>query len=167
MAGDTTPRLALPMLQPGQAQKEWRHNEALAVLDAVIQPCVVTAGDNAPPAVPRIGEAWLVGDSPEGAWAGHAQALACWTEGGWRFAAPVEGMRVWNAAAAVDHRYSGGQWIGGAIRGSALLVGGQQVVGARQTAIAPPAGGATVDAQARATLTKILATLQVHGLISG
>lgn len=38
-----TPRLALPLLQPGQAQKEMYHNEALARLDLAVQPAVARA----------------------------------------------------------------------------------------------------------------------------
>ena len=33
----TSPRLALPFIQPSQAQKHVTHNEALQLLDAVVQ----------------------------------------------------------------------------------------------------------------------------------
>lgn len=34
---ETTPRLALPYLMPAQAQKHVTHNEALRMLDALVQ----------------------------------------------------------------------------------------------------------------------------------
>jgi hypothetical protein len=46
-----------------------------------------------------------------------------------------------------------------------VFIRGEQVVGARQAAIATPAGGATVDAEGRASITQILAALRQHGLI--
>jgi hypothetical protein len=48
-------------------------------------------------------------------------------------------------------------------------VAGNQVVGARGAAIANPAGGATVDAEARAALVALLDALRAatgHGLIA-
>lgn len=37
MSMETTARLGLPLLAPGQAQKELFHNEALALVDAATQ----------------------------------------------------------------------------------------------------------------------------------
>ncbi|HLZ79899.1 MAG TPA: hypothetical protein VKQ09_11235 [Sphingomonas sp.] len=37
---DATTRFALPLIAPGQAQKELFHNEALARVDALLQPSV-------------------------------------------------------------------------------------------------------------------------------
>jgi hypothetical protein len=54
----------------------------------------------------------------------------------------------------------------GDLSGSQVTVSGVKVVGARAAAIAAPAAGATVDAEARATLGLILAALRGHGLIA-
>ena len=43
-----TPRLALPFLSPGQAQKEFTHNEALQTLDFLIAGAVEEAPRPAP-----------------------------------------------------------------------------------------------------------------------
>ena len=75
MSDTETPRLALPLLQPGQAQKEMGHNEALAALDLIVQPNVVAAGIDTPPTSPESGQCWIVGASPTGAWAGQAGKL--------------------------------------------------------------------------------------------
>lgn len=49
---------------------------------------------------------------------------------------------------------------------SGVFVGANKVVGARGAAIANPAGGATVDAEARAAIDAILARIEAHGLIA-
>jgi HK97 family phage major capsid protein len=53
-----------------------------------------------------------------------------------------------------------------ATRADRLLVGGQQVVGARGAAIPAPTGGSTIDAEARSAIGNILAALRNHGLIA-
>ena len=86
--GSTSARLGLPLLAPGQAQKEMTHNEALAAIDLALAASVRAVGLDAPPLSPTPGESWIVGASPTGAWAGQAGALAGWTAGGWRFVRP-------------------------------------------------------------------------------
>jgi hypothetical protein len=161
-----TARLALPLIAPGQAQKEMTHNEALAALDLLVQATVAGRAD-APPADPEPGECWIVGDAPGGGWAGHAGALAGWSAAGWRFAAPREGMRAWDIDGAVPWTWRGGAWRRGEVRAVRLMVDGVKVVGAQAGAILDPAGGGTVDTQARAALSATLAALRAHGLIAG
>lgn len=147
--GDATARLGLPFIQPGQAQKEMWHNEALLTLDLLVQASVVAVGRNDPPAAPAIGEAWVVGATPSGAWDGRAASVAGWTAGGWRFVPPAEGMAVWSVADGIPVRFVGGAWTTG-----------------RQPEIAAPAGGVTVDAEARAAIAAVLETLRAQGLIA-
>ena len=61
--------------------------------------------------------------------------------------------------------YSGGSWEIGTLRGSALHIAGQRVVGARKAAIADPAGGSEIDSEARLAINSILAAMRAHGLI--
>lgn len=163
---DTTARLALPLLQPGQAQKEIWHNEALALLDLLVQPAAVATAATTPPAAPVAGQCWVLGAAPAGAWSGQAQAVAGWTAGGWRFAPAVEGMTLWVGGSAGFVRFADGAWTAGALRGSTLTLAGDQVVGARQPAIAGPGGGGTTDAAARTAIEAILTVLRTHGLIA-
>lgn len=167
MTDEQSVRLALPLLYQGQAQKEWTHNEALARLDLLVQAAVEAVGRDDPPAEPEPGQCWIVGPAPEGAWTGQANALAGWTEAGWRFAAPFQGMAVWDRARAIGWRYRDGGWRGGELRGSAVYVDGTRVLGPRAAAIATPDGGGTVDAEARTALDRVLQTLVQHGLIEG
>ena len=163
---DFSARFALPLLQPGQAQKEMFHNEALALLDAALHAVAESLGDNAPPASPAIGQCWIVGSAPAGEWTGRAGMLAAWTSGGWRFVAPVPGMTVWLRAARMWALYDAGAWGAGVLPATTVRVGGQQVVGARAGAIASPAGGTVIDAEARARISAILIALRGHGLIA-
>lgn len=165
MSDDITSRLALPLLQPGQAQKETTHNEALALLDLAVQASVLAVGTNAPPVAPVAGSAWIVGAAPTGGWAGQARAIAGWTSGGWRFVVAREGMTVWSIADGQYARFSGGAWTIGVLAGSHVSIGGVDVVGARRAAIPDPTGGTVVDSQARAAIIVILGCLRGHGLI--
>lgn len=167
MSDNQTARLALPMLQPGQAQKELYHNEALALIDLSVQATVANVGQNVPATTPQFGESWIVGAAPTGVWASCANHLAGWTTGGWRFVAPFAGMRVWSLADGVEARFAAGSWTLGDTRAARLLIGGTQVVGGQQAAIALPTGGTVIDAEARATINTILVTIRAHGLIAG
>lgn len=166
MTDDRSARLALPFLHAGQAQKETAHNEALVRLDIATQASVLGAGANVPPDAPAPGACWLVGDAPQGAWSGHAGALAGWTAGGWRFVAAREGMRVWDATAQRWLVRVGDAWEAGAVRGTRVLVDGLQVLGARQDGVAAPEGGGVVDVEARAAIAALLTRLRHHGLIA-
>ena len=120
----------------------------------------------APPSSPAVGACYIVADSPTDAWAGQAGKLAAFSAGGWRFIAPPEGLAVHVRSTAVEARFRQGTWELGQVRGDAVLIGGQQVVGSRKAAIANPSGGAILDAEARSTIGAILTALRQHGLIA-
>ena len=161
-----TARFALPLLESGQAQKELTHNEALARIDIGLHAGVEEAGLDVPPAQPSVGQCWIVGPAPTGAWIGYAGALAGWTGGGWRFLSPRDGMRVWNRAASRAVVRVGTAWEDGVVRARGILVDDVQVVGAAQPAVPAPMGGATIDAEARVAIGRILARLTAHGLLA-
>lgn len=161
-----TDRLSLPLLAVAQAQKEMTHNEALVLLDALVQPVVVAVAPATVPATPVPGQVWIVGTGATGEWTGHDGALAAWTAGGWRFVAPRDGMTVWSLADAMCVRRTATTWITGTLAGSALILNGVQVVGAQAGAIAAPSGGATIDSEARLAVASVLAILRSHGLIA-
>jgi Protein of unknown function (DUF2793) len=163
---ELTDRLTLPLLAAGQAQKEIWHNEALIQLDFLVQGVVVAVAPVSVPATPSLGQSWIVGASPSGAWVGHANALACWTTGGWRFAGPIEGMTVWSLADSLLVRRTASAWVKGDMTAASVKIGGNQVLGARQSAIASPSGGSVIDTEARLALTALLAAARTHGLIA-
>lgn len=160
-----TNRLQLPFIAPGQAQKEMTHNEALARLDMAVCASAEALGADVPPASPIPGQAWIVGTLPSGAWAGKAGHLAAWTEGGWRFLQPFQGLVVWVLGDNMFARWDGTNWEAGTVTANAVKIAGEQVVGPRQSPIADPSGGAIVDVEARAVIEEILNALRNHGLI--
>jgi hypothetical protein len=162
---DTSARFALPYLLPGQAQKEAFHNEALARVDAVLHACVAGAPTSEIPPDPAPGESWIVGPDATGSWAGRADNLATWTEGGWRFVAPIPGMTVWQVDTGYLIYWTGAAWSDGNWPSAGLTIGGQQVVGARLETVPSPSGGTIIDAEARAALGAVIVALRTHGLI--
>lgn len=166
MIEQTTTRLALPLLVPGQAEKESTHNEALTLLDFLVQPAVTAVGATTPPATPSIGECWVTGDAPTGEWRGHARCLAGWTAGGWRFVRPAEGFAAWCISSSKPVTYRQGAWQEGDLSCGRLVIGGDGVVGPREAAIPDPAGGTGSDVNARAAIVAILGAMRRHGLIA-
>jgi hypothetical protein len=73
---DVSPILSLPLIQPAQAHKHVTHNEALRLLDVLVQPVLTSCGQNVPPASPAEGERHILGVAPTGAWAGRPLAIA-------------------------------------------------------------------------------------------
>jgi hypothetical protein len=135
------------------------------VLDLLVAAAVEALPLTTPPTSPAIGDCYIVGANPTGEWAGHAQNLAGYTAGGWRFLTPRDGMSAYVRTNGSTALYHDGSWEIGTLKGSQLMVGGLKVVSARGAAIADPAPGATVDAEARTTIGEILAALRQHGLI--
>lgn len=161
---DASPRLQLPFLAVGQAQKEMTHNEALTRLDICVQ-AVVEEELATPPDIAEAGRCWLVGESAQGAWAGQAGCIAQSTGGGWRFMVPFDGFSIWMRASGQRLTRESGLW-SASLSGTALRIDGKQVVGAQQNAISSPTGGNVQDVEARASIALIIASLAAHGLIS-
>jgi hypothetical protein len=162
---NSTPRLGFGYLSVGQAQKEVTVNETFQLLDGLVCAVVEEPQLDAPPSSPAVGACYIVGNSPTGDWAGRTQCFAQFTSGGWRFVAPQEGLTAYIRSTATWGAYRAGAWENGQVRGSSLVLAGQQVVGSRVGAIASPVGGATVDNEARSAIGEILGAMRQHGLI--
>lgn len=165
MADPCTARLNLPYLVVAQAQKEVTHNEALALLDMAVQPSIVAVSPTEP-ATPALGQCWVIGAGATGNWAGEDNALVQWTEGGWRFMAPLRGFMVWDNGQDAALRFDGAAWVLAGPSQNGYFVAGQQILSSRAPAIADPVGGAVHDVEVRAAVTTMLAALRSHGLIA-
>ncbi len=107
---EVSARLDLPLIQPSQAQKHVTHNEALQVLDGLVQTVLEETGADTPPFEPVTGQLFALGANPGGDWAGQAGRLALRIPGAWLFMAPQDGWRAWDKAAAQLKVYQAGSW---------------------------------------------------------
>jgi hypothetical protein len=140
----TTPRHGLPNLFAAQAQKEFTVNEAFALIDALLH-AVVEGEANDPPSAARNGECWIIGATPTGDWSARPGQLACRQAGNWLFTAPVDGMTVYDRSAGCIAHFMN-EW-------------------ASAAAVSLPAGGGTVDSEARTALSDLVASLQSVGVL--
>lgn len=110
-----TPKLSLPLLAAGQAQKHIPVNEALTRLDALFMLSVFARTTGTPPTAPAEGDRWIVPAGAAGDWAGRDQRIATWVNGGWDFIVPLVGWRCWIEDEAIEALFANGVW-------SALIV---------------------------------------------
>ena len=105
---DTT-RLGLPLMDAAQAQKHVTHNEALMRIDALTH-LSVSARVDAPSGGSVEGARYLVSPSPSGVFAGHADQIAIYQDGGWLYLTPKLGWRVYVEDAFSRRVHDGGAW---------------------------------------------------------
>jgi hypothetical protein len=110
LMSDQSSRLNLPYLLPSQAQKHVTHNEALQILDALVQMVIQSFGTDTPPAAPSAGDVHFVGASPTGDWTGQAATCASWDGTGWQFITPGTGWIAWDAGADELVSFDGTSW---------------------------------------------------------
>lgn len=138
-----TSNFSLPLLFSGQAQKEFFINEALALIDALLQFAVNSSiGD--PPANPADGECYRVAGVGTGDWAGQEDKIAAYFAGGWHFVSPHDGMVIFDRTAGEMLRFKTA-WV----------------------SVSPPAtpqGGAVIDAEARQALADLTEALRNIGI---
>lgn len=109
---DLSARLSLPLLLPAQAQKHVTHNEALVILDALVQTGITSFDAQTPPGAPQAGEIHQLGAAPVGDWAGQAGTLAVFDGSGWLFLTPQPGWRAWDLAGGSLRVFDGSLWTG-------------------------------------------------------
>ena len=106
---DWSAKLKLPYMAAAQAQKHVTHNEALALLDAIVQLSVVSFDADTPPAVVVDGAVYALALAPTGVWAGQGGTLALASNGGWQFVTPQTG---WRATLGLETRvWDGANWV--------------------------------------------------------
>lgn len=125
---DTTPNLRLPYLLAAQAQKHVTHNEALRMLDAIVQLAIADRDLAAPPPAPAEGANYIVAAGASDAWTGHDGEIAAWQDGAWAFLVPRAGWIGWIADEGRAVVFDGAGWIelaggGAASVNPAALVG--------------------------------------------
>jgi len=109
---DTTTNLLLPYILAAQAQKHVTHNEALRLLDGLVQLSVLDRDLTAPPGSPADGDRYIVGSGATGDWAGWDLNVAMFTDGAWLRLLPQTGWRVWVEDEELLLVYDGTGWVG-------------------------------------------------------
>ena len=128
----------------GQAQKEVYLNEGLARLDALLHGAV-EAQTGTPPSAPQDGQSWLVATGATGVWSGHVGKVACFQQGQWLYQMPRDGLRLFNRATGQEMLYFG-SW--------------------KSPGRPPsPSGGTVVDTQARDTISALIDSLILAGVL--
>jgi hypothetical protein len=117
---DTSHILGLPYIQPAQAQKHVTHNEALRVLDALVQLSVEDRDQTAPPATPTSGDRHIVAANASGDWTGQDGSIAVYENAAWAFYAPQNGWQAVVRAEGMMLIFNGLDWVGSAIDALAL-----------------------------------------------
>lgn len=105
-----TPRLNLPYLAAGQAQKHVTLNEALLALDAICQLVLKSTTVATPPASAAEGDCHAVPAGAGGVWAAQVGQIAGWFDGGWQFFTPGEGWLAFVEDAQSLHVFRAGAW---------------------------------------------------------
>jgi len=114
-----TANLALPLLQPAQAQKHVTVNEALVRLDGLTHLTLISTTETVPPGSAADGASYAVPAGAVNAWNGQAGKVAIWSNGGWVFVTPALGWRAWIADMASPAVFDGAAWVLGALGVSA------------------------------------------------
>lgn len=101
------------VLVPGtNAETQNNLEAALRQLDGLVQANVIQVGLNTPPVSPVDGVRYVVGTSPTGVWAGHANEIARYSSvaSAWEFYIPQNGWLVFDQNTSSVYRYSGSTW---------------------------------------------------------
>lgn len=141
-----TSRFLLPLLAAGQAQKELFHNEALILVDFLLNPVVESIASDPQALNPQTGQSWLVGSDPVSEWSGHQDDIAGWSDNGWIFIRPLEFLEISISASGVSAVYHGAWQI--------------------PEVVVDPAGGQVVDVEARYAIDSVLEILRERGFFA-
>lgn len=151
-----TPELNITRIDEGQTGGEQLFNEGAQTLDTMVMLVFQDFNVNTPPVSPTSGQAWLLGSSPTGVWAGHGNEVAFWWTApltflsAWHFVTPQIGWRAWHQGVGgegVLKTFGAGGWVGG-------------------TTVAALGGGETDLDVIAAKINDIMDELRLHGLQS-
>lgn len=106
----TTTNLQLLLLQYNQAQKELVVNEALMMIDALLNNSVIEIGVDLPPLQPNLGDSYIIGKSPINQWQDKSDYF-CFYYNGWRYLKPKAGLQFWVQSKKALYLFDGEGWV--------------------------------------------------------
>ena len=110
MASDRTTLLNLPYIAAAQAQKHVTHNDALNVLDALVQLSVLSDTVSSPPSTPADGDRYIVPIGGTGAFSGIATRIASFQSGAWTNFVPQRGWVAYIVDRGELRYFDGAAW---------------------------------------------------------
>lgn len=81
------------------------------LIDALVQPTVLSSTTAAPPSSPVAGDRYLVPSGATGAWSGHAGKIAIWNGTAWVLVTPLAGWMVFAQPLGRLLRFNGTGWV--------------------------------------------------------
>ncbi|MCV6576260.1 MAG: DUF2793 domain-containing protein [Cohaesibacter sp.] len=106
-----TDLLKMPYIAASQDQKHVTHNEALRMLDALVQLCVKSITQTSAPSNPTSGDRYIVASGATGAWAGKDNQIAAYQDGAWTFFAANNGWVAFVEADDKLYAWKDDSWI--------------------------------------------------------
>ena len=110
-------KLRIPYIAAAQAQKHVTHNEAMTLLDTLLQLSVIDKDLTAPPGSPAEGDTYIVagaGGTATGAWVGWEKRVARFIDGEWLSYLPGagggEGWLAWVMDEDAMYRFDATNW---------------------------------------------------------
>ncbi len=107
---DQSTNLSMPYIMASQAQKHVTHNEAIRILDALVQISIIDKDLSTPPASPSEGACYIPATGATGEWAGNEGKIAAYQDGAWMFYAPSTGFLAFIADESLVYIYNGTNW---------------------------------------------------------
>lgn len=104
-----TTNLKLPLLVQNQSGKEFIHNEALIILDSLVQNGIIDKDLTTPPNEPKTNDLYIVGVGATDTWENKDNQLTFY-DNGWRFIEPREGFIFWVNDEDKLYTYNGTIW---------------------------------------------------------
>lgn len=105
-----TSNLAITLVDQSQSQKEVTVNDAIKLLDSILNTGANDKDLTAPPGSPAAGDVYIVASGATGAWAGKDNQVA-WYDSGWRFLVPKEGLTLWVKDEDKLYSHNGTAWV--------------------------------------------------------
>jgi hypothetical protein len=116
-----TPHLGMPLIAASQSQKHVTHNQALVILDSLVQLSVISMALTSPPGSPSEGDRYVPASGATGAWNTWDLNIALYTNGQWTKIVPRRGWQLYDANTQGLYIWTGSAWslvvVSGAIFG--------------------------------------------------
>ena len=104
-----TNNLKLPLMVQNQLSKELTHNEALIIIDNLLQNSAIDNKLNTPPFTPNSNDLYIVAENPLNEWENQAKNLAFF-DNGWKFILAKQGFTLWINSEKCLYTFDNGNW---------------------------------------------------------